>query len=86
MASSMNIVSLLILISSFIILDVVHGFSAANYGIDSDFLSQKIDSNRTIIVDLNGEGDFKSIQAAIDSVPEGNSEWVTIHVNKGIYR
>lgn len=65
--------------------DVVHGLSA-NTVIDSPLLTQKIGTNRTIKVDINGNGEFKSVQAAIDSVPEGNSQWIIIHVRKGVYR
>ncbi|CAI9118887.1 OLC1v1020514C1 [Oldenlandia corymbosa var. corymbosa] len=55
--------------------------------IDSQLLTEKIVANQTIRVNVNGEGsDFKSIQAAIDSVPEGNSNWIIIHVRKGIYK
>ncbi|CAN1281588.1 Probable pectinesterase 67 [Linum perenne] len=54
--------------------------------IDSPMLTQKIKANRTIMVDINGGGDFKSVQAAIDSVPLMNSQWVIIHVRKGHYR
>ncbi|OIV95940.1 hypothetical protein TanjilG_27044 [Lupinus angustifolius] len=54
--------------------------------IDSPLLTQRLGINRTIKVDINGKGDFKSVQAAIDSIPEGNSNWVIVHVRKGIYR
>jgi pectin methylesterase-like acyl-CoA thioesterase len=54
--------------------------------INSPLLTEKISTNRTIKVDINGDGEFKSVQAAIDSVPEGNSHWVIIHVRKGVYR
>ncbi|XP_030474634.1 probable pectinesterase 67 [Syzygium oleosum] len=54
--------------------------------IDSPLLTQKVATNRTIKVDVNGNGDFKSVQAAVDSVPNGNSNWVIIHVRKGVYR
>lgn len=63
----------------------VYGLSAETV-IDSPLLTQKIGTNRTIKVDINGDGDFTSIQAAIDSVPEGNSKWIIIHVRKGVYR
>lgn len=39
----------------------------------------------TIIVDWNGNGDFTSLQGAIDSVPEGNSNPTIIQVNAGTY-
>ncbi|XP_021774265.1 probable pectinesterase 67 [Chenopodium quinoa] len=54
--------------------------------IDAPLLTGKIGGNRTIVVDVNGNGDYKSVQAAIDAVPVGNSNWVTIHLRKGIYR
>ncbi|XP_040999828.1 probable pectinesterase 67 [Juglans microcarpa x Juglans regia] len=66
-------------------LDHVNGMDAKTV-IDSPLLTQKIGTNRTIKVDLNGDGDFNSVQAAIDSVPEGNSQWVIIHLRKGVYR
>ncbi|KGN57171.1 probable pectinesterase 67 [Cucumis sativus] len=62
-----------------------YAFTAQNV-IDSPLLTKKIGTNRTIKVDINGNGEFKSIQAAVDSVPEGNSQWMIIHVRKGIYR
>ncbi|CAM8903024.1 unnamed protein product [Rhodiola kirilowii] len=65
--------------------DIVHAISATTV-IDSPLLTQKIGTNRTIKVDINGKGDFKSVQAAIDSVPSGNDKWIIIHVRKGQYR
>ncbi|XP_027338277.1 probable pectinesterase 67 [Abrus precatorius] len=53
---------------------------------DSPLLTQKLGINRTIKVDINGDGEFASIQAAIDSIPEGNSNWIIVHVRKGVYR
>ncbi|MDP3443385.1 MAG: pectinesterase family protein, partial [Ignavibacteria bacterium] len=42
---------------------------------------------RDITVDINGKGDFTSVQEAINSVrafdPAG---WVTIHIKKGVYK
>ncbi|XP_028753524.1 probable pectinesterase 67 [Neltuma alba] len=54
--------------------------------IDSPLLTKNIPANRTIKVDDEGDGEFRSIQAAIDSIPEGNSQWVIVHVRKGVYR
>lgn len=65
--------------------NVGHGLEAQTV-IDSPMLTQKIGTNRTIKVDINGNGDFKSVQAAVDSVPVGNNRWVIIHIRKGIYR
>ncbi|MCO5546946.1 hypothetical protein L7F22_000385 [Adiantum nelumboides] len=41
--------------------------------------------SRTIIVDLHGRGHFKSVQAAVDSVPVYNQHWVYIQIGPGIY-
>ncbi|XBI52846.1 hypothetical protein VPH35_035167 [Triticum aestivum] len=42
--------------------------------------------SRTITVDSEGRGDFRSIQSAVNLVPDGNREWVRIHVRAGRYR
>ncbi|XP_022946885.1 putative pectinesterase 10 [Cucurbita moschata] len=47
-------------------------------------LDLKIQS--VIVVDKSGKGNFKTIQAAIDSVPLNNNKWVKIQVNPGEYR
>ncbi|KAL2464279.1 putative pectinesterase 67 [Forsythia ovata] len=85
MQHPINVIFACILLTLVIFLDNVHGFSVKNV-IDSPLLTQKIQTNRTIKVDANGQGDFKSVQAAIDSIPNGNSNWIIIHVAKGIYR
>jgi len=41
---------------------------------------------RSITVDQRGNGDFKTVQEAIDSVPDWNNDWIRIHVNQGVYR
>ncbi|KAH7844175.1 hypothetical protein Vadar_025171 [Vaccinium darrowii] len=81
----------IVFVTSILTLDVVHGFSkttkSAKPGVfDAPLLTQKIGANRSIVVDVNGNGEFKSIQDAVNSVPKGNSGWIIIHVRKGIYR
>lgn len=49
-------------------------------------LTDKIGSNRTIVVDPNGKGDYKTVQSAINAVPDGNPNWILIHLRKGVYR
>uniref|UniRef100_A0ACD5UKI2 Uncharacterized protein n=1 Tax=Avena sativa TaxID=4498 RepID=A0ACD5UKI2_AVESA len=41
---------------------------------------------RTITVDQQGGGNFTSVQSAVDFVPDGNREWIRIHVKSGSYR
>ncbi|KAK4851708.1 hypothetical protein QYF36_017731 [Acer negundo] len=40
---------------------------------------------KTINVDQTGQGDFNSVQQAIDSIPPNNDQWIRIHVTAGIY-
>ncbi|CAH8330819.1 unnamed protein product [Eruca vesicaria subsp. sativa] len=39
----------------------------------------------TILVDQTGSGKYRTVQAAIDSVPEPNSQWIKIIVKRGVY-
>jgi hypothetical protein len=39
-----------------------------------------------ITVAARGRAQFRTIQAAVDSVPEGNRERVVIHIKNGTYR
>lgn len=41
--------------------------------------------NLTINVDLHGSGDFKSVQAAVDSIPNNNRKNVLIKIAAGCY-
>lgn len=41
---------------------------------------------QTIYVDQSGGSKFAKIQAAIDSVPSNNQNWVRIFVEAGVYR
>ncbi|XP_072959064.1 probable pectinesterase 29 [Typha angustifolia] len=41
---------------------------------------------KTLFVDLNGGGDFRCIQGAINSIPDNNKFWTRIHVAAGVYR
>lgn len=82
---AIHVASAHFLVMAVIITCVVHCSSDKDV-IDAPLLTQKIGTNRTTIVDINGQGDFKTIQAAIDAVPDGNSNWIIIHVRKGVYR
>ncbi|CAL9204637.1 unnamed protein product [Musa hybrid cultivar] len=41
---------------------------------------------KTIVVNPSGTGDFRSIQEAINSVPDFNNQWIKIHLASGVYR
>ncbi|URD77258.1 pectinesterase [Musa troglodytarum] len=41
---------------------------------------------KTIVVNRSGTGDFRSVQEAINSVPDYNNQWIKIHLASGVYR
>ncbi|CAK8561005.1 unnamed protein product [Lathyrus sativus] len=41
---------------------------------------------KTITVSQSDKANFKTIQSAIDSVPEGNSQWIHIQISSGVYK
>jgi pectinesterase len=43
-------------------------------------------AGRTLVVASDGSGPYRSVQAAIDAVPAGNKELLTIHIKPGTYR
>jgi pectinesterase len=43
-------------------------------------------SQRKIVVATDGTGNYKTVQAAMDAIPEGNNKVITIFVKKGIYK
>lgn len=44
------------------------------------------DIAKTVMVSHNGKSDFKTIQAAIDSIPSGNKNWIKIYLKHGTYK
>ncbi|KAK3030141.1 hypothetical protein RJ639_037662 [Escallonia herrerae] len=40
----------------------------------------------TIRVDQSGNGDFSTIQSAIDSIPKDNTNWIRIDIKAGVYK
>ncbi|XP_055962339.1 putative pectinesterase 10 [Mercurialis annua] len=50
-----------------------------------DCQSNQSKSARTIVVDQSGHGHFTSVQSAIDSIPEMNSQWIHIQISSGKY-
>ncbi|XVE85288.1 hypothetical protein DITRI_Ditri17bG0079800 [Diplodiscus trichospermus] len=49
------------------------------------FDSQAAVIGNTLIVDQSGQGNFTTVQKAIDSVPSSNAAWTRIHVKAGVY-
>ncbi|CAM8998079.1 unnamed protein product [Rhodiola kirilowii] len=62
----------------FLIIFVCEFLSSADAG--------NIKCRTNLVVDKSGNGNFRSISSAINSVPSGNENWVCIKVNAGIYR
>lgn len=42
--------------------------------------------SQKITVAKDGTGDYTSVQAALDAVPEGNQEKITIYIRNGVYK
>lgn len=56
-----------------------------------NWLQQTLESSssvsaRRIVVCADGKGDYSSVQAAVDSIPSGNTEPVEILIKPGVYR
>ena len=43
-------------------------------------------SSTRLVVAADGSGDFKTIQQAVDEVPDGNSRRIVIQIKPGVYR
>ncbi len=42
--------------------------------------------NKKVVVDPSGKGDFTTIQAAINSLPDSSEQPVTVYIKKGVYK
>src|SRR5262245_60584116 len=49
------------------------------------FTSLQLAAQRKIVVDASGKGDYKTIQGAINSLPDSSATPRTIFIMKGIY-
>lgn len=63
--------------------DRVNLMSAQDSGVTTMAAPPK---GRTIVVDQSGKGNFKTIQQAINSIPQGNKNRITIVIKNGVYR
>jgi pectinesterase len=50
------------------------------------FTTSAVVKAQTITVAADGSGDYRTVQAALDAIPAGNSSDVLIRIKKGIYR
>ncbi len=41
---------------------------------------------RRVVVAADGSGDYRTVQAAFDAVPDGNADWLTITIKPGTYK
>ncbi|KAK4768388.1 hypothetical protein SAY87_003529 [Trapa incisa] len=69
-----------------VIIAILIGFSGAAAAKCTGSGSDQTQPSKTIVVDQNGGGNFRTIQDAIYSVPSGNNEWVKIVINAGTYK
>lgn len=49
-------------------------------------ISEELEANADIVVDINGSGDYITVQEALDAVPDNNDQSLVILVKKGMYR
>lgn len=42
--------------------------------------------SRRVVVAADGSGDYRTVQAAFDAVPDGNTSWLTIAIKPGTYK
>jgi pectinesterase len=49
-------------------------------------VSTAFGQGRRLVVAADGSGDYRTVQAAFDAVPDGNAEWLTIFVKPGTYK
>ena len=47
--------------------------------------NQSMYISKYIVVDKDGNGNYKTVQEAVDSVPDYNKRWVYIQINAGLY-
>ncbi|OAY81760.1 putative pectinesterase 67 [Ananas comosus] len=81
--STLFVAILLLSISSSIFTDALVDGKRKDI-VDAPLLTSKIGANRTVLVGPAEE--YRTVQAAIDAVPEGNSDWIIVHLRAGVYR
>jgi pectinesterase len=54
--------------------------------LNGQHLSELLPLQADIIVDINGKGDYTSVQEGINAIPDYNDEWLVLLVRNGIYR
>lgn len=67
----------MILFRRLALLAVLHGLS---------FVAVDGQTSKRIVVAADGSGDFKSVQQAVDHVPENNSRPIVIQIKPGVYQ
>ncbi len=62
------------------------GAAAQGAGGDPVVTNAAPQRSRTIVVDGSGKGNFRTIAAAIKSVPVGNTQRIIMDIRNGVYR
>ncbi|XP_073051603.1 probable pectinesterase 29 [Primulina eburnea] len=74
---------LCVFIALFLVLPICYSKSQRNHHLHHHKNAVELP---TIYVDPSGKGNYKTIQAAIDSVPSNNQNWTCIYIKQGTYR
>lgn len=75
----------------FLLISLLFFSSSSAFGVFkiSDYSENAIEEGSkvasTITVDKSGHGTFNTIQAAIDSIPSQNTQWVIVQIYPAIY-
>ncbi|KAM6578637.1 hypothetical protein CsatB_030474 [Cannabis sativa] len=80
-----NNFGLVLLLVVVVNIDVVSSLSHEHRSLLRDYSSKVVTISKIITVDKKGSGDFNTIQAAIDSIPSGNTQWIKIQISPATY-
>ena len=59
---------------------------SSNNQVDVGSVSSILSTAKTIVVAKDGSGRFRTVQAAVNSIPSSNSKRIYIHIKAGVYK
>ncbi|KAL5783721.1 hypothetical protein ACOSP7_008750 [Xanthoceras sorbifolium] len=73
-------------LSIILVLSLYSGFGGCYHeDAETNVVEPQVAIAKTITVDQSGHGDFNSVQAAINSIPQNNNQWIRVYVKAGVY-